>query len=224
MNLLPSARFHTTVAQLRQLPRGDTPEIAFVGRSNAGKSSAINVLCQRKRLAFASRTPGRTQALNFFALGAGEAIDALLVDMPGYGYAAAPGEIKREWDVLGGRYLQKRPQLRGVVLIVDIRRQITALDRTLLDWIDPAVPLLVIASKDDKLNRDERRRAVMAIEAAVAEHRVRDSFEVVPFSATDRHGLDEARAIIEAWIAVPSPAGEPEDPGKKNPSSGVAGV
>lgn len=234
MSLLPSARFHTTVAQLRQLPRDGLPEIAFVGRSNAGKSSAINVLCQRKRLAFASRTPGRTQALNFFALGAEDRIDALLVDTPGYGYAAAPGDVKRAWEALGGRYLREREPLRAVVLIMDIRRQVTDLDRSLLDWIGPEMPLLVIASKADKLNRDQTRRALAAIDADVAACRGADNFLVVPFSATARVGIEETREILEGWLAraiaqvTPDPTEQTSDSHpvrtKKNPSSGMAGV
>lgn len=202
MSLLTTARFHTTVAQLRQLPRGDIPEVAFVGRSNAGKSSAINVLCNRRRLAFASRTPGRTQALNFFSIGPEQAPEAqaYLVDTPGYGYAQAPKEIKQEWDQLGGRYLQGRRQLAGVVLIADVRRGITPLDVALLAWVAPEVPVLVIMSKCDKLNRQAQAKARREMTAAVAELRPTDTFQVVPFSATGRQGLEEVTAIIEAWV------------------------
>ncbi len=108
MALLTTVRFHTTVAQQQQLPRGGPAEVAFIGRSNAGKSSAINAICQRRRLAFSSRTPGRTQALNFFALGKEPDTVGFLVDTPGYGYAAAPGAIRHGWDALAGRYLRSR--------------------------------------------------------------------------------------------------------------------
>ncbi|MEI6546411.1 MAG: ribosome biogenesis GTP-binding protein YihA/YsxC, partial [Burkholderiales bacterium] len=135
MPLLLTARFHTTVALLHQMPREGLLEVAFVGRSNAGKSSAINVLCNRRRLAFASRTPGRTQALNYFAVGPVDQAVAYLVDTPGYGYASAPLETKRGWDQLAGEYLSSRPQLAGTVLMADIRRKLTDLDRRLLAWV-----------------------------------------------------------------------------------------
>ena len=105
MSILLTARFHTTVAKTAQLPRTGLPELAFAGRSNSGKSSAINAICQRRRLAFSSRTPGRTQALNFFAIGPQEAPAAFLVDTPGYGYAVAPQEVRGAWDALAGAYL-----------------------------------------------------------------------------------------------------------------------
>lgn len=202
MSLLQTARFLTTVAQLRQLPRGGVPEVAFVGRSNAGKSSAINVLCQRRRLAFASRTPGRTQALNFFALGpAGEPPVACLVDTPGYGYAAAPQALKQQWDGLAGRYLQHREPLRGVVLILDIRREVTALDEALLRWAPADAALLVIASKCDKLNRSQQAQARRSIIAAVTPFRPAGDFEVLAFSATTSQGVEQGRIIIERWLA-----------------------
>ncbi len=210
MSLLTSARFLTTVAQLRQLPAGHVPEVAFVGRSNAGKSTAINTLCNRRRLAFASRTPGRTQALNYFSVGpeVGAAV-AYIVDTPGYGYASAPKEVKKEWDTLGGRYLQKREQLRGVVLIADIRRQITALDEALLAWAPPHAELLVLASKCDKLNLSEQALAARAISAKVATLRRGAPFKVQLFSALNRRGIDEARAIIEGWLLHEADAPSP---------------
>ncbi|MFT4101754.1 MAG: ribosome biogenesis GTP-binding protein YihA/YsxC [Burkholderiaceae bacterium] len=212
MNLLASARFHTTVAQLRQLPRDGVPEVAFVGRSNAGKSSAINALCQRRRLAFASRTPGRTQALNYFAVGPVDREVGYLVDTPGYGYASAPQDVKKTWDQLGGRYLQSCKALRGVVLIVDIRREITDRDRALIDWIAPQVPLLAVASKCDKLNRAERVRACRAIAAQIGQSRDAGGFTVIGFSATDQIGVDAVREHIQQWLATgPQAAAGPAD-------------
>src|SRR5690606_32796828 len=159
--LLTSAQFFTTVAQLQQLPATGLPEVAFVGRSNAGKSSAINKLCNRNRLAFASRPPGRTQALNYFSLGPpGGDFVAYLVDTPGYGYAAAPGEVRKQWNTLAGRYLGERAQLRGVVLMVDIRRLVGERDVDLLRWIAPDAPILVLLTKADKLARTHQRRAM----------------------------------------------------------------
>lgn len=200
MSLLASARFHTTVAELRQLPRGGLPEVAFVGRSNAGKSTAINVLCSRRRLAFSSRTPGRTQALNFFAVGTGPEPVALLVDTPGYGYAAAPREVRADWDRLAGRYLHARDVLRGVVLMLDVRRGVTALDETLLGWLDPRAPLLALLTKADKLARGEQLRTRRQVAERLATVPGARPTEVVLFSALTRHGADDARAIIESWL------------------------
>jgi len=213
MSILLTARFHTTVAQTRQLPRVGLPEIAFAGRSNAGKSSAINVLCQRRRLAFSSRTPGRTQALNFFAIGPKEEPSAFLVDTPGYGYAAAPQSVRGAWDALAGRYLGRRAELRGVVLTVDSRRLVTELDRKLLGWLAPAVPVLVLLTKSDKLGFAERSAARRAVVAQLAEIRPGADLSVILFSVTARTGLDEARAIIDGWLAR-ARVGQPADDSK----------
>jgi len=201
MSVLLSARFHTTVAQSRQLPRGGLPEIAFAGRSNAGKSSAINALCQRRRLAFSSRTPGRTQALNFFAIGPADAPNAFLVDTPGYGYAAAPQSVRQAWDALAGRYLSQRASLRGVVLTVDCRRLITELDRRLIEWLSPDVPLLVLLTKSDKFGYAERLAATRKTVAQLAQLRPHADPSVIAFSVTQRLGLDEARGVIEGWLS-----------------------
>jgi len=225
MNLLASARFHTTVAQLRQLPRDGVPEVAFVGRSNAGKSSAINALCQRRRLAFASRTPGRTQALNYFAVGPVDRDVGYLVDTPGYGYASAPQEVKKTWDQLGGRYLQTCKSLHGVVLIDDIRREITDRDRALIGWIAPHVPLLAVASKCDKLNRAERVRACRAIAAQIGESREAGSFAVIGFSSTDLIGVDAVREHIQRWLTIEPATDEPAaDAPAPAPTEGVSGA
>lgn len=176
------------------------PEVAFIGRSNAGKSSAINVLCQRKRLAFSSRTPGRTQALNFFAIGRGEDNEGFLVDMPGYGYAAAPGEIRHGWDALAGSYLSDRSELRGVVLMVDIRRLLTDLDRKMLAWLPEGLPLLILLTKSDKCGTAQQNAARRAVLAELAGQHGRPGALVVLFSAPTRKGLDEARRIIQSWF------------------------
>ncbi len=210
MPALPSARFHTTVAQLRQLPRDGVAEIAFIGRSNAGKSSAINALCRRRRLAFSSSTPGRTQALNFFAVGPETAPpEGFLVDMPGYGYAQAPGEVRKAWDALAGRYLRDRAPLRAAVLMVDIRRSFTDLDRRMLGWLPEGLPLLVLLTKSDKLGTAQQTAARRAALAELAERHGRPQAEVLLFSAENRKGVDEARAIIERWFEHETP-GDPD--------------
>lgn len=206
MPSLISARFFTTVAHRRQLPVGGIPEVAFIGRSNAGKSSAINVLCQRKRLAFSSRTPGRTQALNFFAVGRNDVNEGFLVDMPGYGYAAAPGEVRHGWDALAGSYLSDRPPLCGAVLMVDIRRLLTDLDRRMLAWLPAGLPVLVLLTKSDKFGTAQQTTALRTVLQELAVDHGRADARVILFSSVTRKGLDEARQLIEQWLdaaAVP---------------------
>jgi GTP-binding protein len=209
---LLTARFATTVAKLAQLPRDGLPELAFVGRSNAGKSSAINALCQRRRLAFASKTPGRTQALNCFALGPERLPEPLarIVDTPGYGFATAPLEVKREWDQLAGRYLQVRDTLCAVVLVCDVRRGLTALDRTLLGWLRPGVPVLVLLTKSDKLGRAQQREALDTVEAALHEARLPNPLSLLAFSSTTGLGLEPARAWLDARIGEAQPLEHPD--------------
>jgi GTP-binding protein len=216
MPALPSARFHTTVAHLRQLPREGLPEVAFIGRSNAGKSSAINALCRRRRLAFSSSTPGRTQALNYYAVGREtEPPEGFLVDMPGYGYAQAPGEVRRAWDVLAGNYLRDRPPLCAAVLMIDIRRLFTDLDRRMLGWLPARLPLLVLLTKCDKFGTAQQTAARRAALAELAEQHGRPDAAVVLFSAENRKGVDEARAIIEQWLeaaAAETSSTQPQPP------------
>ena len=202
MSILLTARFHTTVAQRRQLPRGGLPEIAFVGRSNSGKSSAINAICQRRRLAFSSRTPGRTQALNFFALGPEDAPCALLVDTPGYGYAAVPQAVRAGWDALAGQYLRSRTALCGVVLTVDVRRMLTDLDRGLLAMLAPGLPVLALLTKCDKLGTSQQAAARRSVAAELAGIRGESPVSAQLFSVTSRKGIDEARVAIAAWIRL----------------------
>jgi len=206
MTLLVSARFHTTVAALNTLPHDGLPEVAFVGRSNAGKSSAINVLCQRRRLAFSSRTPGRTQALNYFALGPPDRPVAFLVDTPGYGYASAPLETKRAWDGLAGAYLQRRMQLTGVVLLADIRRELTELDARLIGWIPPHVRLAVVLTKADKLGRQAQTQTLKAVRDTLAGLRPGGDDRVLLFSALSRAGSNELTAVVENWLGARQPA------------------
>jgi len=223
MSLLWQARFLTTVNHLRELPRLDVPEIAFAGRSNAGKSSAINVLCNQKRLAFASRTPGRTQHINYFSIGGAhvgqhrkdptrlDEIRALLVDLPGYGYAEVPGEAKRHWNELLGTYIQTREQLRALVLIMDARRPFTELDVQMLEWFAPAgKPVHCLLTKADKLNRSESadalRLAHTVLGSYVDEHGKPFPFSAQLFSAVKRTGLEEADRRVQELVGLaPSP-------------------
>jgi len=209
MTLLTTARFHTTVAALQQLPRDGVLEVAFVGRSNAGKSSAINVLCNRRRLAFSSRTPGRTQALNYFAVGPLDRPLGYLVDTPGYGYASAPLETKRTWDHLAGEYLQRRPHLAGVVLIADIRRGLTDRDLRLLDWVPVTVRLAVVLTKSDKLSREQARNTLRSVGADLSKRRPGAADTVLLFSALSRSGRDELGEVVENWLRTGLPASPP---------------
>lgn len=206
-SLLLTARFATTVARLDQLPHPTVPEVAFVGRSNAGKSSAINTLCQRRRLAFASKTPGRTQALNFFALGS-ERVPPVghLVDAPGYGYAATPAAVRMGWDQLAGRYLEHRSCLAGVVLVLDCRRGLTQLDRQMLDFISHDRPILALLTKSDKLGNSERARALRDVRSAIDDHSRHPRLTLMGFSANTGLGVEAVRALLESWIRSPDQA------------------
>jgi GTP-binding protein len=192
---LHHAEFLTTAAEWHQLPDGGSPEIAFAGRSNAGKSSAINALAQRTRLAFVSKTPGRTQNINFFQLRSG----ALLADLPGYGYAKVPEAMRRHWQQFIARYLAERVPLVGLVLVMDARHPLTELDRQMLDWFLPTGRgVHVLLTKADKFTPSEQRRTLEAVRklltADYALHAAR--IGVQTFSATRHLGLDEAETAI----------------------------
>ena len=202
VSLLTRARFYTSAARLDQLPAPGAPEVCFVGRSNSGKSSAINVLAAQKRLAFSSKTPGRTRLINMFGLPdplAPEEHIGFLVDLPGYGYAAVAQQAREEWADVLGAYLRERSSLAAVVLLIDIRRGVTAQDRNLAAWIAPTGrPVLALLTKADKLAYGQRMRAAAAARKDLSEL---GALHVVPFSATHRIGLEEAAANIEQWIS-----------------------
>ena len=194
---LHTAHFLTSAPQLEHLPTFDLPEIAFVGRSNAGKSTAINTLTQQTRLAFASKTPGRTQHINLFGVGKQKVDDAVLADLPGYGYAAVPREAKLRWQRVMGNYLMTRENLRGVVLMCDPRHGLTELDEILLDVIRPRVEqglkFLVLLTKADKLTRSEGAKALSIARLQAG------GGEVKLFSALKLQGVDEAAELLWRW-------------------------
>jgi GTP-binding protein len=204
-----TARFLTTAAQLDQLPANELPEIAFVGRSNAGKSTAINRLTQQKRLAFASKTPGRTQHINLFELGPKDAADAWFADLPGYGYAAVARGAKLRWQQVMAQYLEQRRSLSGVVLMVDSRLGFTALDQQLLGFMAPRigtgeVKLLVLLTKADKLNRRDADRALAAAQAVLGQLATDDAdLSLALFSALSRQGLGDAAQVLHGWAHKP---------------------
>lgn len=196
---LVGAEFVTGAAQADQLPPPGVPEIAFAGRSNAGKSSAINALAARTRLAFASRTPGRTQQINLFALRGG----ALVVDLPGYGYAAVAKNVKLGWQDFLWDYLTTRPTLAALVLMVDARHGLKPPDRDVLgEFVPSGRPVLVLATKADKLNTTEQRAAEAGIKAEIERMFPLGAANVAVqlFSATTRRGVTEANAAIAAWV------------------------
>jgi GTP-binding protein len=204
---LHTARFLTTAPRLEHLPDIEVPEIAFVGRSNAGKSTCINTLTQQKRLAFASKTPGRTQAINLFSLGKQGITDAVLADLPGYGYAAVPKQDKLRWQQVMANYLITRSSLTGVVMMVDPRHGLTELDDILLEVIRPRVEaglkFLVLLTKADKLNRSEANKALSIARLQTA------GGEVKLFSALKKQGVEEASLLLWHWAHPESGSATP---------------
>lgn len=200
------ARFLTTASRLDQLPASERPEIAFVGRSNAGKSTAINTLAQQKRLAFASRTPGRTQHINLFEVGPKDAPDALFADLPGYGYAAVERAAKLRWQEVMADYLQLRRPLHGVVLMIDSRLGFTDLDQRLLALLTPRlangeVRLLALLTKVDKLNRSQAQLALQAAQAILADVAGENTdIGVTLFSALRKQGVDDVAQALYSWM------------------------
>jgi GTP-binding protein len=189
------AEFLVSAGLAGGFPSQDVPELAFAGRSNVGKSSAINALANRRRLAFVSKTPGRTQTINFFDLGG----RGRLVDLPGYGYARVPQSVRAQWDALVGGYLASRSSLAAVVVLMDARRPFTPHDEHLLEWLRPSGRRrLVLLAKCDKLARSERatqlRKARARLGAADPGARLQ------LFSSLSGEGVDEARALLEDWL------------------------
>lgn len=204
------ARFQTTASRCSELPPDDLPELAFVGRSNAGKSTAINMLAQQRRLAFASRTPGRTQHINLFDLGPKDAPDARLADLPGYGYAAVDRGAKLRWQEVMAEYLQFRRNLSAVVLMVDARHGFTPLDERLLALIGPRVQsgelrLLVLLTKADKLSRRDADKALSTAQELLASVASDEAdIGLLLFSALSRQGLGDAAAQLWDWVHPPA--------------------
>ncbi len=200
---LHTARFLTTAAQLHQLPPLEVPEIAFVGRSNAGKSTAINTLTQQTQLAYASKKPGRTQHINLFAVGRQGTTDAVLADLPGYGYAAVPLADKVRWQRVMANYLVSRRNLAGIVMLADPRHGLKELDEALLEVIRPRVedglPFLILLTKADKLNRTEQAKALQITRLQAG------GGEVMLFSALRRQGVEDAALWLRQLVADAAP-------------------
>ena len=196
MSLFRSAQFEISIAKPSGLPPPNGPEIAFAGRSNAGKSSAINTLANHVRLAFVSKTPGRTQLINFFRLQNG----AVLVDLPGYGYAEVPEAVRRQWQHLLEDYLTRRPNLIGLVLIMDSRHPLKDRDRTMIGWFAPSGrPIHVLLTKSDKLTRSEAAATLAAVKKELAP--LGEQVTVQLFSSLKKTGVEEVEQVVGSWLA-----------------------
>lgn len=200
MSVFRHAAFEISVAKPDGLPPPAAPEIAFVGRSNAGKSSAINTLVGHTRLAFVSKTPGRTQLINLFRLKNG----AALVDLPGYGFAQVPLAVRLQWQGLLEHYLIRRPNLVGLVLIMDARRPLTELDCKMIDWFAPTGrPIHCLLTKSDKLTRQEQAKTLRETRSALAERGTQITVQM--FSSLKKTGVDEAETAIASWLSKEEP-------------------
>jgi GTP-binding protein len=222
---LARARFEFGAAELSQLPPDDGREVAFAGRSNAGKSSALNALTGRRKLAFVSKTPGRTQQINYYSVEDGR----YLVDLPGYGYAKVPGELQQRWQRVMSAYLLQRRALLGLVLMMDVRHPLTPLDRQMLEWFAPTgKPVLVLLTKSDKLTRQEQGRQLALVRSALA--REPGQASVLLFSSVSRLGVDEGREFVERVLGLAGPdtaspaALSGAGTGGEEPAAGAAGA
>ncbi|WP_027965554.1 ribosome biogenesis GTP-binding protein YihA/YsxC [Halomonas halocynthiae] len=197
-----SARFLISSPDLARCPLDHGMEVAFAGRSNAGKSSAINTLTRQKALARTSRTPGRTQLINFFTLGDDQ--DRRIVDLPGYGYAKVPEKVKEEWQRHLSDYLQRRRSLKGLVLLMDVRHPLTEFDQTLLGWADEKdMPVRILLTKADKLKSGAAKQALQQVRSRLLEWE--DLVSVQLFSSLKKQGVEEVHALLDEWLAGDAP-------------------
>jgi len=191
------AAFLTAASKVQQAPQDTGREVAFAGRSNAGKSSAINTLCHQKQLARTSKTPGRTQQLIFFSLDE----TRRLVDLPGYGYAKVSESIKHQWQGLMASYLEGRQSLAGLVLVMDIRRPLTAFDRQMLEWGRRTdLAMLLLLTKSDKLKRGAARAELERVRQAVVGEGARVRIEL--FSSLTRQGVEPVHGLLDQWLGA----------------------
>lgn len=189
------AEFLTSASRLSQCPPDEGWEVAFAGRSNAGKSSAINSLTGNHKLARTSKTPGRTQLINFFSLTEAQR----LVDLPGYGFAKVPQAVKREWTKTLETYLQRRQCLRGMILLMDVRHPLQPFDQQMLDWaLAAAMPVHILLTKSDKLKKGPAKNTLLKLRGQLSSHA--DLVSVQLFSALKHTGHDELVAVLNAWL------------------------
>ncbi|MGY1489427.1 ribosome biogenesis GTP-binding protein YihA/YsxC [Methylobacillus pratensis] len=198
MPLFQNATFHISAHKLSDLPPPAGVEVAFAGRSNAGKSSALNTLANHNRLAFVSKQPGRTQLINFFSLGN----DRFLVDLPGYGYAKVPEAMRKHWQLTLASYLSQRPCIGGLVLVMDCRHPLTPLDRQMLDWYSPSgKPIHALLTKSDKLSRQAANQTLQQVRKELEANWGNCSVQL--FSSLKKQGVEEAEAVIGRWLFTP---------------------
>ncbi len=207
MSLFHNATYLASAHRPADLPRPGEWEVAFAGRSNAGKSSAINALVGQGRLAFVSKTPGRTQQINLFRLPAG----GLLVDLPGYGYAKVPRDLRQHWEATLGDYLRARPTLRGLVLVMDARHPLTERDEAMLAWFRPTRrPVHVLLTKADKLTRAECALTLQRVSARL--EALGGNYTAQLFSSLKRIGIEEAERVVARWLGLPVAVNQPPPP------------
>ncbi len=213
-----SAKFILSVAEYEKLPDTTLPEIAFAGRSNAGKSTAINCLCRQSRLAFSSKTPGRTQLINYFELSLksdkpGVRIPtAYLVDLPGYGFAKANPTVRANWESLVGGYVSSRAQLKGIVLVMDARRPFMPADEFLLDFIAPRTDLKMVflLNKADQLKNYERKPVLQQVRQRARQYG--NDISVQFFSGLKKEGVEELQGTLADWVGLPRSTGPKKAP------------
>lgn len=202
-----TASFVTSAPDITKLPADTGIEVAFAGRSNAGKSSALNALTDQK-LARTSKTPGRTQLINTFELA--DVDDMRLIDLPGYGFAKVPIEMKKKWQKSLGEYLQKRQSLKGIVVLMDIRHPLKDLDRDLINWaIGSEIPVLALLTKADKLKQGARKAQVLQVRRELST--LEGDITVHAFSSLKGTGLPEAAKKLDEWFLGPIVAIPPTD-------------
>lgn len=193
MSQFPNAKFVTSANAASQFLPDTGLEVAVAGRSNAGKSSAINVIVNQRQFARTSKTPGRTQLVNFFDLRTGQR----LVDLPGYGFAKVAASVRRHWGQLLQTYFENRTSLRGLILVVDVRRELQDFDRQMIEFArSVSLPIHVLLTKSDKLKRGKAATALLQVKKELG-----DSASVQLFSALSRQGVDEARDVLERFLA-----------------------
>ncbi|MFT6253842.1 MAG: GTP-binding protein [Granulosicoccus sp.] len=197
-NVYQSAVFLQSASKLSQCPTSITAEVAFAGRSNAGKSSAINALTDNKKLARTSKTPGRTQLINYFSIDEKRS----LVDLPGYGYAKVPLAMKREWQKHLSEYLQKRKVLCGLILVMDIRHPMQDFDTMMLNWaVEGDMPVHILLTKADKFKKGPAKSTMLAVEKHLRESKVDDLVSVQMFSALKNEGIKELVSVLDGWLS-----------------------
>jgi GTP-binding protein len=200
MNTYKGAQFIKSAPSLKSCPKDSEIEIAFAGRSNAGKSSALNTLTGNPKLSRISKTPGRTQMINFFGLGDEGNDGKYLVDLPGYGYAKVPEKVKREWQQALGEYLAQRDALKGVVVLMDIRHPLTETDRAMLAWSEYDLNIHVLLTKADKLKFGAAKNTLLKLQKELNQNYPNVSVSL--FSALKKTGVDELVTVLDSWFSI----------------------